>query len=67
MEHFRDEMWAASYFRCGAATATQAEIVDQCHAELRRTVASYQPASQPADKVRELERILQRARRELVG
>ena len=67
LAHFRDEMWTPALFRCGASTATEAEVVDQCHAEFRRAVASYQPASQPADKVRELERILQRARRELGG
>ncbi|OGV74262.1 MAG: hypothetical protein A3K19_14070 [Lentisphaerae bacterium RIFOXYB12_FULL_65_16] len=67
LAHFRDEMWTPHYFRCGTATATENEIVDRCHAEYRRAVESYQPASHPVQVVRELERILQKARRDLVG
>ena len=61
LNHYRDEMWAALYFRCDTRTRSEREILDQCHAEYRRRVAEYQAASRPADVIREMERILRRA------
>jgi trimethylamine:corrinoid methyltransferase-like protein len=61
LNHYRDEMWAAGYFRCDTHTRGEQDILDQCHAEYRQGIDAYQPASQPAGVLRELERILKRA------
>lgn len=58
LAHFRDEMWSAQYFTCQTRTGTEAEILDQCHAEYRAAIADYRPAAYPPAVLRELARIL---------
>ena len=65
LDHFRDEMWPALYFQCQTNTGTEKELLDRCHAEYRQKVEFYQPAAYPEATVRELERILARARDKL--
>ena len=65
LEHYRDELWAARYTSGGLATPTEAETIARCHADFCATVGSYRPASHPPEVLRELERILTRARNAL--
>jgi trimethylamine:corrinoid methyltransferase-like protein len=65
LAHFRDEMWPASYFDCRTNTRSEKEILDRCHADYCEKVEHYQPASRPDDAIKELERILKRAKQQL--
>jgi len=65
--HSRDALWEPRYFQRLTDTRTEADIVERCHADFAQRLESYEPASQPPDVLRELERILDRARRELTG
>ena len=66
LAHFRDERWAAQYFRCDTNTRTEQQILEQCHARFRQSVADYQPASYPAETIQALEKILAEASRVLL-
>ena len=67
LAHFRKELWDPRYFRRLVDTKSEAEVLDECHAEYRGRVEGYREASQGAEVVRELERIVEEARSELVG
>ncbi len=67
LKHFRDALWEPRYFQRLADTRAEADIVARCHADYLHRIEHYEPASQPPDVVRELESILDRARRDLLG
>lgn len=62
LEHYRDELWVSRYTSAGLSTPTEAEVLARCHVDFRAAVGSYRPASHPPEVLRELERILARAR-----
>ena len=66
LTHYRDELWDTKLFPALVDTHTERDILDHCHAEHRRLLASYTPASYPAGVLRELERVRQRARAALL-
>lgn len=66
LTHYRDELWDTKLFPALVETHTEKDVLDHCHADCRRLLASYTPAAYPPDVLRELERILQQARSALV-
>ena len=66
LAHHREELWDPRYFRRLVDSRTEAEVLDECHAEYRARVEGYREASHPAEVVRELETIVEEARRDLV-
>jgi trimethylamine:corrinoid methyltransferase-like protein len=59
---YRQEMWDPQYFQRATRGRTEKEMLDQAHEEVQRRIEEYQPASHPADVVRELEKIAAQAR-----
>ncbi len=62
LTHYRDELWDSTYFPTLVETHTERDVLEHCHADYRRRLASYTPASYPTAVLRELERILEKAR-----
>ena len=67
LTQFRDALWEPRYFQRLTDTRTEADVVARCHADFAERLESYEPVAQPPEVLRELERILDSARRELVG
>ena len=67
LQHFRAALWDPAYFQRLAQTKSEEAIVAECHADYRRRVAEYQPASYPPEALAELAAILQRATADLIG
>ncbi|MFH0796020.1 MAG: trimethylamine methyltransferase family protein, partial [Candidatus Omnitrophota bacterium] len=65
LRHYRDEMWNPGYFQYLASTRNEKEILDRCHADYRAMVEDYRPVSHPDEVIRELKRIIERARQNL--
>ena len=66
LAHYRDEMWSPAYFQCLTDTRNEKVILDRCHADYQAKVNDYRPASYPDEVIRELKKVLERARRILL-
>jgi len=62
LQHFRDEMWNASYFQVQSDTASEKSILDRCHKEFLNRLDSYQQSEYPDDIRHALELILKNAK-----
>ena len=67
LRHFRDALSEPRYFQRLTDTRTETGIVERCPVDFAHRLGSYHPASHPPDLVRDLERVRERARRNLTG
>lgn len=67
LAHYWDEMWESACFPCLGNTRTEKDILDHCHQEYCCRVKQYQPTSYPEPVLKELKRILNKARSALAS
>lgn len=71
MQHYRDAIWQSEYFSRGPWTTGEAEwtraerVLDEADEKWRAMLKQYRSPEVDADKLREVDRIIDRARRDL--